>query len=296
MSSPPPPHHLPLAAVTSPEDLHLSTATHLHRQQILRRRSHNMKELSKCYRDHYWGLIEEIRVRYREYMWQHGISPVNEVVVGEGDGVVVVKEEGDGEGGKDGREGKEGGKCAFNACAVKAMTLTRFCRSHILSDAKQQLYKPCEFSLKRVYESSIAGFLVIRSYSWRWKSMLKFGVWRGLYSRVFFGADIYRLGECLTGSKKTLNGKSLSVYLAGLFKAYTMWEASATLSRTLSLQHALHESSAARCSCLEESRSKHYLIANKFAPKLHVIVTEYVREIKERRKNALRANQDDVRA
>ncbi|GJZ57275.1 INO80 complex subunit D-like protein [Tanacetum coccineum] len=149
MSSPPPPHHLPLAAVTSPEDLHLSTATHLHRQQILRRRSHNMKELSKCYRDHYWGLIEEIRVRYREYMWQHGISPVNEVVVGEGDGVVVVKEEGDGEGGKDGREGKEGGKCAFNACAVKAMTLTRFCRSHILSDAKQQLYKPCEFSLKR---------------------------------------------------------------------------------------------------------------------------------------------------
>lgn len=34
--------------------------------------------------------------------------------------------------------------------------------------------------------------------------------------------------------------------------------------------------------------------ANKFAPKFHVIVTEYVREIKERRKNALRANQKKI--
>lgn len=33
---------------------------------------------------------------------------------------------------------------------------------------------------------------------------------------------------------------------------------------------------------------------NKFAPKMHVIVTEYVHEIQERRKNDLRANKKKV--
>ncbi|XP_071727071.1 uncharacterized protein [Rutidosis leptorrhynchoides] len=52
-------------------------------------------------------------------------------------------------------------KCLFNNCNHKAMTLTKFCRDHILADSKQQLYKPCEFTLKRVASSNVFAGLCV---------------------------------------------------------------------------------------------------------------------------------------
>ncbi|PWA93234.1 DNA-binding domain, KAT8 regulatory NSL complex subunit 2 [Artemisia annua] len=108
------------------------------------------------------------------------------------------------------------------------MTLTRFCRSHILSDAKQQLYKPCEFALRSAHAGTIpCGKPVLRS-----------------------------VVPCLC-----------------------------SMHYMKAQQHVVR---ALRKAGLNITS------ANKFAPKFHVIVTEYVREIKERRKNALRANQKKI--
>ncbi|KAM0045014.1 putative DNA-binding domain, KAT8 regulatory NSL complex subunit 2 [Helianthus debilis subsp. tardiflorus] len=161
---PPPSHHPFTTKITtnsasiikqSPEDEYLSNSTHLSRQQVLNRRSHNMQQLSKCYRDHYWGLMEEIRVRYREYLWKFGVSPFQDdcnedekVRDGIDDAIVVAGDV----------------TCVFNGCKTKAMTLTSYCHVHILSDPKQQLYKPCEFLLKSVHAELVpCGKPVLRS-------------------------------------------------------------------------------------------------------------------------------------
>ncbi|GMH18237.1 hypothetical protein Nepgr_020078 [Nepenthes gracilis] len=64
-------------SITSPslEDLFLSKSSHLTRQELLRRRLHHLKQLSRVYRDHYWALMEELRAQYREYYWKFGVSP-----------------------------------------------------------------------------------------------------------------------------------------------------------------------------------------------------------------------------
>ncbi|XP_071712982.1 uncharacterized protein [Rutidosis leptorrhynchoides] len=200
------PNNSATGIIPAPEDIYLSNSTQLSRQQLLRRRSHNVKQLSKCYRDHYWGLMEEIRVQYREYLWKFGVSPFEkENNVHENNNVKL--EEGIVEGNVIGDGTGFGNmKCLFNNCNRKAMTLTKFCRDHILSDSKQQLYKPCEFNLKSVH------FLKAQQH-----------VYRAL-------------------KKAGLNVSS----------------------------------------------------THKLAPKMHVIVTEYVREIQEKRKNRLRADKKKI--
>ncbi|KAI3822973.1 hypothetical protein L1987_10576 [Smallanthus sonchifolius] len=153
----------------SPEDEFLSNSTHLSRQQVLQRRSHNMKQLSKCYRDHYWGLMEELRVRYREYLWKFGMSPFQEDHNEDENDNVKQEEVRDGidEGIGDAGNENDNSKslpCVFNGCKTKAMTLTRFCHVHILSDPKQQLYNPCEFFLKSAHAGLVpCGKPVLRS-------------------------------------------------------------------------------------------------------------------------------------
>ncbi|XP_021757017.1 INO80 complex subunit D-like [Chenopodium quinoa] len=98
---PPPPHHPPLkkpsdainkkrklhtsitsdnSDILSPsmDDLALSKSSHLTHQELLRRRLHGVRRLSGVYRDHYWALMEDLRVHYREYYWKYGISPCKE--------------------------------------------------------------------------------------------------------------------------------------------------------------------------------------------------------------------------
>ncbi|XP_034892634.1 uncharacterized protein [Populus alba] len=60
------------------KDQVLSRATHITRQELLKRRSHKLKQLSKCFKDYYWALMEELKVLYREYYWKYGVSPFKE--------------------------------------------------------------------------------------------------------------------------------------------------------------------------------------------------------------------------
>ncbi|KAG2267245.1 hypothetical protein Bca52824_061800 [Brassica carinata] len=62
----------------SVEDQILGPSTHLTRPELLRRRSHNLKQLAKCYRDHYWALMEDLKAQHREYYWKYGVSPFKE--------------------------------------------------------------------------------------------------------------------------------------------------------------------------------------------------------------------------
>ncbi|KAJ9701423.1 hypothetical protein PVL29_006674 [Vitis rotundifolia] len=139
----------------SPQNLFLSKSSCLSRQDVLRRRSHHMKQLWKCYRDYYWSIMEEVKIHHREYYWKYGVSPIM---------ADQSKESGvEGNGGSNGKndelgfDGDGGGsqQCASVGCKTKAMALTRFCYLHILCDPKQQLYKPCDYVIKRAQTGPI---------------------------------------------------------------------------------------------------------------------------------------------
>ncbi|KAJ6377809.1 hypothetical protein OIU78_028099 [Salix suchowensis] len=149
------------------KDQVLSRATHITRQELLKRRSHKLKQLSKCFRDYYWALMEELKVLYREYYWKYGVSPfkedhqntlqkVEQHKQGGGFGV-LERENGEGEAnieviGENNNnfsDFKSNHRCLFVGCKLKAMALTSFCHLHILSDAKQKLYRPCGYVIKR---------------------------------------------------------------------------------------------------------------------------------------------------
>ncbi|KAJ9555448.1 hypothetical protein OSB04_010062 [Centaurea solstitialis] len=236
MASPPStnpnPNNPPSAAAAvkpSPEDEFLSNCTHLSRHQILKRRSYHMKHLARCYRDHYWGLMEELRVRYREYVWKFGMNPVQEDRNNEEEKVNVkeeiamdgIEEAGNGNGGNNSNKSL---LCVFHGCKMKAMTLTSFCQLHILSDPKQQLYKPCDYVIKSAQSGPITcGKPILRS-----------------------------TVPCLCN---------------------------------IHFQKAQqHVSRALKKAGLNIGNN-----TNKVAPKFHVVVTEYVRVIQDRRKNASRA-------
>ncbi|CAA7026479.1 unnamed protein product [Microthlaspi erraticum] len=150
------------------EDQILGLSTHLTRPELLRRRSHNLKQLAKCYRDHYWALMEDLKAQHREYYWKHGVSPFKEDnhqhnkrrrIGIEGDEIAV---EGSGDndhnnGGVKGDINLKGGNCVAcgNGCKSKAMPLTNYCQLHILSDKKQKLYTSCTYVTKRAQSKAI---------------------------------------------------------------------------------------------------------------------------------------------
>ncbi|KAI4369767.1 hypothetical protein MLD38_018175 [Melastoma candidum] len=72
----PSPNPSPNPTAADEDDLLLlSRATHLTRPELLRRRSRHLKRLSRCYRDHYWALMEDLKLQYRHYYWKYGLSP-----------------------------------------------------------------------------------------------------------------------------------------------------------------------------------------------------------------------------
>ncbi|XP_010069327.2 INO80 complex subunit D, partial [Eucalyptus grandis] len=158
------------------EDSVLSRASHLARPEVLRRRSRRLKQLSRCYRDHYWALMEELKVQYRDYYWKYGMSPFKEESqrmevdgsaepdgpngegIGEnvGSSVVLSRSEFEAKGNNKG--------CSFQGCKLKAMALTSFCHLHILSDPRQKLYKACSYVIKSAPAGSITcGKPIMRS-------------------------------------------------------------------------------------------------------------------------------------
>ncbi|GAB2265622.1 hypothetical protein Dimus_000662 [Dionaea muscipula] len=199
MSTNPPAQDHPIKPIDTlsppPEDLWLSKSSHLTRQELRRRRLHRLKQLSRVYRDHYWALMEELRVQYREYYWRYGVSPYK-VDGGDkeiGEEMNNVNAEGSGEtnhvslfdngdagggrgsngvgsyhggGGKLGLGFAEGGnkRCVFVGCKLKAMALTNFCHLHILSDPQQKLYKACNYVIKSAQAGPImCGKPILRS-------------------------------------------------------------------------------------------------------------------------------------
>ncbi|CAN1253428.1 hypothetical protein LINPERPRIM_LOCUS8314 [Linum perenne] len=166
------------AAATSPITLFdrnhpLSHATLLTRHELLKRRSHHLKQLLQCYKDHYWALMEEVKVQHREYYWKYGVSPIkddqkhhreedpaaNFVDGGESGNIVEVMDESNNFGSNNNNHNSSKGenelknvqssRCKSFGCKLKAMALTSFCHLHILSDPKQKLYKACTFVIKR---------------------------------------------------------------------------------------------------------------------------------------------------
>ncbi|XP_010930180.1 uncharacterized protein [Elaeis guineensis] len=133
------------------EDEVLRDAGALSREEVLRRRARRVRQLESLYQRQYWALVEEVRVRHRDYYWEFGVSPV---VEGPENGGVVVGEEGGlgfREPGSNSNVAVEKGerkRCAFAGCKSKAMPLTKYCHPHILSDSKQTLYKPCNYVIR----------------------------------------------------------------------------------------------------------------------------------------------------
>ncbi|KAJ4878887.1 hypothetical protein Rs2_35941 [Raphanus sativus] len=155
----------------SPEDQILGRSTHLTRPELLRRRSHNLKQLAKCYRDHYWALMEDLKAQHREYYWKYGVSPLKEEnhhhhqnkrrkVEIDGDEVAAAAAsvvEGSGDNNNDNNNNNGGNYCVAcgNGCKSKAMPLTNYCQLHILSDKRQKLYTCCTFVNKKAQSKAI---------------------------------------------------------------------------------------------------------------------------------------------
>ncbi|KAM0940139.1 putative DNA-binding domain, KAT8 regulatory NSL complex subunit 2 [Dioscorea sansibarensis] len=149
------------------EDEVLRTAAFLSREEVLRRRSRRLKRLAKHYKDQYWALLEEVKVRHRDYYWDFGKSPFvgeDRESGGNEGGAVEGSEErakggvgapglgfGAGDGGKKGQRER----CGVSGCKAYAMPLTKFCHSHILLDGKQTLYKACSYVIKSAQSGQI---------------------------------------------------------------------------------------------------------------------------------------------
>uniref|UniRef100_A0A2P2M0X1 KAT8 regulatory NSL complex subunit 2 n=1 Tax=Rhizophora mucronata TaxID=61149 RepID=A0A2P2M0X1_RHIMU len=49
------------------------------------------------------------------------------------------------------------------------MALTSFCHLHILSDAKQKLYKPCDYIIKRFYLWVLSSDVLFVAFLSKWE-------------------------------------------------------------------------------------------------------------------------------
>ncbi|XWS67333.1 hypothetical protein CRYUN_Cryun05aG0278000 [Craigia yunnanensis] len=164
--SPPP---IPLSL--SLQDVVLSRASHLTRQELLKRRLQHLRLLSRCYRHHYWALMEDLKIHYRDYYWKFGVSPFKHDHTQEPGGAEIaanptnnIEVSGDNNNNNNinanvnnnsSLDFKINHLCLFVGCKFKAMALTSFCHLHILSDSKQKLYKACTYVIKSAHAGPI---------------------------------------------------------------------------------------------------------------------------------------------
>ncbi|KAK8574205.1 hypothetical protein V6N13_097194 [Hibiscus sabdariffa] len=160
------------------QDVALARSTHLTREELLKRRLRHLRQLSRCYRAHYWALMENLKIQYRNYYWKFGISPfkqnasqdlADDAPVFEcppADNNVHVNNTNTNSNSNSnfGLNFKNNQQCSFVGCKLKAMALTRFCHLHILSDSKQKLYKACTYVIKSAHAGPITcGKPILRS-------------------------------------------------------------------------------------------------------------------------------------
>eukprot|EP00249_Psilotum_nudum_P019994 c27512_g1_i3 orf=605-1552(-) len=143
------------------EDEILQGADALTEEEVARRRVRRVRQLIKLYRMHYWALMEELRAKYRIFYLRNGKSGWRdeaEISEKEREGVFHVPEQGGNdtvrtkleEGGTKvlhapERAANESMRCSYQGCKAKPLALSSFCFSHIVFDARQQLYKPCTY-------------------------------------------------------------------------------------------------------------------------------------------------------
>ncbi|KAL4283762.1 hypothetical protein GQ457_16G023970 [Hibiscus cannabinus] len=156
------------------QDVALARGTHLTREELLKRRLRHLRQLSRCYRSHYWALMENLKIQYRNYYWKFGISPFKQNSIQDladdapvfecptADNNVHVNNTNSNS--NFGLNFKNNQQCSFVGCKLKAMALTRFCHLHILSDSKQKLYKACTYVIKSAHAGPITcGKPILRS-------------------------------------------------------------------------------------------------------------------------------------
>jgi hypothetical protein len=97
-------------------------------------------------------MAEEVRARHRRYVWDLARSPLEAEQPPAPPGGPIPAA---GEPPRPAPVPPRRKKCGFTGCKVRAMATTRFCHSHILSDPKQLLYKPCAYITKRFVSSPV---------------------------------------------------------------------------------------------------------------------------------------------
>jgi hypothetical protein len=137
-----PPQVSPMTIDGAEEDQILSNSSVLTRREVLTRRLRRVKQLTRSYRRHYWALMGEVKTKYREYCWTYGKSPFKDDE--ENLNGAVLGETGNGT-----ENNEDFIRCGYSGCKSKAMALTRFCHTHILSDSKQKLYRGCTAVAKK---------------------------------------------------------------------------------------------------------------------------------------------------
>ncbi|XP_015944301.3 uncharacterized protein LOC107469443 [Arachis duranensis] len=154
---PPPPPPPPMTLDGAENDTIFAKMLVLSKREVTARRLRRTRQLRRCYRGHYWALMEEIKSKYKEYYWTYGKSPFKETS-GVNHAVVLGDENNNNANGGNERNnnaalgvgGDDVVRCAFGGCKIKAMALTRYCHAHILSDPKQKLYRGCRTVAKNL--------------------------------------------------------------------------------------------------------------------------------------------------
>lgn len=143
------------ASDASMEDLLLRHSHALTIEEVLRRRARRMKHLARLYRTHYWALMDDLKSNYADFYVKHGRSGWKEQAFQEAEQekeFLALKGLLNGDAGPL-QQGAV--KCAFQGCKSKPMPLSSFCYAHILSDTRQQLYKPCSYVGKSVQSKPV---------------------------------------------------------------------------------------------------------------------------------------------
>ncbi|KAL9233529.1 hypothetical protein vseg_008513 [Gypsophila vaccaria] len=173
--------------LTNESDSVLANSECLTRQELMKRRASRLRRLAASYRRHYWLLMEDVRRKHRDFVWKFGndfskhhqqqqrYDAVNENGVVAAAAAADFNEDGgdnnnnnNNNNNSNGNSNNNGGKlgfswCSFPNCRSKAMAMTSYCHSHILSDSKQVLYTRCQFPHKCGVDPILCGKPVLRS-------------------------------------------------------------------------------------------------------------------------------------
>ncbi|CAK9175293.1 unnamed protein product [Ilex paraguariensis] len=262
----------------------LSRSEFLTREEVLKRRSRRVKQLAKIYRDQYWALMEELKLKYREYYWQYGKSPFQEDEDRENNKNCT---QGTAENGNNSNNNEYAvNQCGVHGCKAKAMALTKFCHMHILSDAKQKLYKACNYTIKRNMHICMGiDFVMYPGDS--------LGMRISFYVQEHDDKVLYLLCvKFFPGSPTVISG-SLAFYL--LHNNF-----SSPTGPILCGKPILRSTIPSLCAPHFQKAEKHVARAlkkaglnatstSKLSPKFHLIVAEYVHQIQAKRRAAQKA-------